>query len=96
MRKKLSGVKLAHHKNTANTASQPLPLPKRVRIPMSMHIGAPCSPLVKVRDSICVGQKIGDTDALYGCPDSQWRVRNGQGSFRFPNEQWQNLQMRGN
>lgn len=57
MRKKLSGVKLAHHKNTANTASQPLPLPKRVRIPMSMHIGAPCSPLVKVRDSICVGQK---------------------------------------
>ena len=64
MRKKLSGVKLAHHKNTANTASQPLPLPKRVRIPMSMHIGAPCSPLVKVRDSICVGQKIGDTDAF--------------------------------
>ena len=46
MRKKLSGVKLAHHKNTANTASQPLPLPKRVRIPMSMHIGAPCKPIV--------------------------------------------------
>ena len=68
MRKKLSGVKLAHHKNTANTASQPLPLPKRVRIPMSMHIGAPCSPLVKVRDSICVGQKIGDTDAFMAAP----------------------------
>ena len=68
MRKKLSGVKLAHHKNTANTASQPLPLPKRVRIPMSMHIGAPCSPLVKVRDSICVGQKIGDTDAFVSAP----------------------------
>ena len=41
MRKKLSGVKLAHHKNTANTASQPLPLPKRVRIPMSMHCPVP-------------------------------------------------------
>ena len=35
---------------------------------MSMHIGAPCSPLVKVRDSICVGQKIGDTDAFMAAP----------------------------
>ena len=39
--KKLHGVRLAHHKNTENCASVPLPLPKLVRIPMSMHIGAP-------------------------------------------------------
>ena len=37
--KKLHGVRLAHHKNTENCASVPLPLPKLVRIPMSMHIG---------------------------------------------------------
>ena len=68
MIKKLSGIKLAHHKNTEHSASQPLPLPKLVRIPMSMHIGAPCSPLVKVRETVCVGQKIGDTDAFMAAP----------------------------
>lgn len=68
MLKKLSGVKLAHHKNTEHSASQPLPLPKLVRIPMSMHIGAPCTPLVKAKDTICVGQKIGDTDAFMAAP----------------------------
>ena len=62
--KKLHGVRLAHHKNTENCASVPLPLPKLVRIPMSMHIGAPCTPAVKPRDTVLVGQKIGDTDAF--------------------------------
>lgn len=66
--KRLGGVKLAHHKNTENNASQPLPLPKLVRIPMSMHIGAPCSPTVKIRDTVQVGQKIGDTDAFMAAP----------------------------
>ena len=53
--KKLHGVRLAHHKNTENCASVPLPLPKLVRIPMSMHIGAPCTPAVKPRDTVLVG-----------------------------------------
>lgn len=66
--KKLHGVRLAHHKNTENSASVSLPLPKLVRIPMSMHIGAPCSPVVKPRDNVLVGQKIGDTDAFMAVP----------------------------
>lgn len=66
--KKLHGVRLAHHKNTENCASVPLPLPKLVRIPMSMHIGAPCAPTVKPRDTVLVGQKIGDTDAFMAAP----------------------------
>ncbi|MFR6496088.1 MAG: hypothetical protein ACLUOF_06560 [Ruminococcus sp.] len=66
--KKLHGVRLAHHKNTENCASVPLPLPKLVRIPMSMHIGAPCTPAVKPRDTVLVGQKIGDTDAFMAAP----------------------------
>ncbi len=66
--RKLHGVRLAHQKHTENSASQPLPLPKLVRIPMSMHIGAPCIPLVKPRDTVTVGQKIGDTDAFMAAP----------------------------
>ena len=53
--KKLHGVRLAHHKNTENSACVPLPLPKLVRIPMSMHIGAPCTPVVKPRETVQVG-----------------------------------------
>ncbi len=68
MRKRLGGVRLAHHKNTEQMNSQPLPLPARVRIPMSMHIGAPCNPLVKVKDVVNVGQKIGDTEAFMAAP----------------------------
>ncbi len=66
--RKLHGVHVAHHKNTQNTASVPLPLPALVKIPMSMHIGAPCTPIVKPKDVVLVGQKIGDTDAAMAVP----------------------------
>ncbi len=36
-------------------------------IPMSQHIGAPCTPLVKVKDRVLVGQKIGEIAGL-GAP----------------------------
>ena len=68
MRKRLNGVKLPHWKGTQQSQSKTLPLPKLVRIPMSMHIGAPCSPVVKLRESVTVGQKIGDTDAFMAAP----------------------------
>ena len=38
--------------------------PKHVVIPMQQHIGAPCTPLVKVGDRILRGQKIGDGEGL--------------------------------
>ena len=38
--------------------------PKQVVIPLQQHIGAPCSPLVKVGDKILRGQKIGDGEGL--------------------------------
>ena len=38
--------------------------PKQVVIPMQQHIGAPCTPLVKVGDRILRGQKIGDGEGL--------------------------------
>ncbi len=45
-------------------AIERLPAPKTVVIPMSMHIGAPCKPLVKKGDMVTVGQKIGDNTGL--------------------------------
>ena len=45
-------------------APVPAPAPSRVIIPMSQHIGAPCSPLVKVGDTVKLGQKIGDGEGV--------------------------------
>ena len=66
--RKLGGIKLYHHKRTENCQSTSMPLPEKVCIPMSMHIGAPCSPIVKKGDLVTVGQKIGDTDAFMAVP----------------------------
>ncbi len=38
--------------------------PAQVVIPMVQHIGAPCQPLVKVGDTVKIGQKIGDGEGL--------------------------------
>ena len=38
--------------------------PETVVIPMVQHIGAPCTPLVKVGDRVLKGQKIGDGEGL--------------------------------
>ncbi len=66
--KKLNSVHLEHCKNTEDCAVERLPLPKIVKIPMSMHMGAPCSPTVKVKEQVFVGTKIGDTDAFMSAP----------------------------
>ena len=42
--------------------------PVQVVIPMSLHIGAPCTPLVKAGDMVKVGQKIGDATAPVSAP----------------------------
>ncbi len=65
---KTRGLHMAHHKNTAATESVTLPMPEKVYIPMQMHIGAPCIPCVAVGDTVRVGDKIGDSDALVSAP----------------------------
>ena len=62
------GVKVAHHKNTAEMAIERMPVPQRVVLPMQQHIGVPCTPLVKVGDTVAVGQKIGDSDKFISAP----------------------------
>ncbi len=42
--------------------------PKEVVIPMSMHIGAPCKPLVKRNDHVYIGQKIGEEQGFVSVP----------------------------
>ncbi|MBE6770531.1 MAG: electron transport complex subunit RsxC [Ruminococcaceae bacterium] len=68
VKKVRGGVKVDHHKNTAEKAVERLPIPSKVVIPMQQHIGAPCEPVVKVGDTVAVGQLIGDTDKYVSAP----------------------------
>ncbi|BDF67944.1 electron transport complex subunit RsxC [Pseudoflavonifractor phocaeensis] len=63
------GVHPAEHKDlTEHKATAPLAeAPAQVVIPMSMHVGAPCKPVVAVGDEVKVGQLIGETAGL-GAP----------------------------
>ena len=67
-RKHLHSIHVAHHKNTEQCETKRMPVPAEVCIPMSMHIGAPCKPLVAKGDTVKVGQLIGDTDAFVSAP----------------------------
>ncbi len=66
--KHLKGVHVNHCKNTAGMPIIPMTLPERVYIPMLMHIGAPCQPVVAVGDPVKVGQLIGDCQAPVSAP----------------------------
>lgn len=68
VKKVRGGVKVAHHKNTAETEVIRIPTPSKVVIPMQQHIGAPCEPTVKVGDTVAVGQLIGDSDKFVSAP----------------------------
>lgn len=66
--KRLHGVKVLHHKNTALLSTEICPIPKQVKIPMAQNMGAPCEPCVAVGDEVKVGQKIGDCEAFFSVP----------------------------
>ena len=68
VKKVRGGVKVDHHKNTAEKEVERLPVPSKVVIPMQQHIGAPCDPVVKVGDIVAVGQLIGDSDKYVSAP----------------------------
>lgn len=46
----------------------PIPLPERLFIPTQQHTGAPAQPLVKVKDYVYKGQKIGDAQSFVTSP----------------------------
>ncbi|MDR0314533.1 MAG: electron transport complex subunit RsxC, partial [Oscillospiraceae bacterium] len=62
------GAVVAHHKNTAAMEVVRMPDVGRVILPMQQHIGAPCTPVVKVGDTVDIGQLVGDTDKFISAP----------------------------
>lgn len=53
---------------TSSVPIEEFPIPKRVIIPMSQHVGAPSVPLVKVGEEVKTGQKIAEANAYVSIP----------------------------
>ena len=64
----LHGVHVPHRKKTRHKPVLRMDIPKVVTIPMSMHIGAPSVPIVKVGDEVKVGQKIAEAGGFVSVP----------------------------
>ena len=64
----LKGAKVPHKKNTANMSAVRMTAPSKICIPMSMHIGAPCVPVVKKGDEVKVGTLIGEAQGFVSSP----------------------------
>lgn len=62
------GAHPTQHKDAAEFESVTMPIPEKIIVSMSQHIGAPCTPTVKVGDTVDVGQIIGDSDAPISAP----------------------------
>ncbi|MDP2831321.1 MAG: electron transport complex subunit RsxC [Candidatus Omnitrophota bacterium] len=62
-------VRLAENKHySENKATQSLPLPLKVYLPLIQHLGKICSPEVKVGDTVSLGQKIASITAHVYAP----------------------------
>ena len=64
----LHGVHVPHRKNTADKPAVRMESPKTVTLPMSMHIGAPAKPIVKVGDLVQVGTLIAEAGGSVSVP----------------------------
>jgi len=63
------GVHPHDHKHfSKNAAIEKMPLPKKVIIPLSQHIGAPAVPVVKVGDQVKTGQLIAEPGGFVSIP----------------------------
>ena len=56
------------YKLTASKQIEKLPVPETIVVPLSQHIGAPCTATVKVGDTVDKGQIIGVVERGLGCP----------------------------
>ena len=64
----LGKTHIPHRKGTANFPPVLLPPPSEVLLPLSQHIGAPATPIVKVGDEVKVGQKIAEAAGYVSSP----------------------------
>lgn len=58
------GIHPAEHKITAGKPIETLPVPKSAVIPLSQHLGAPSTPVVKKGDTVKAGQLIAKSSAF--------------------------------
>ena len=64
----LKGVHVPHRKNTADMPGLRMEPPKTVTLPMSMHIGAPAKPVVKIGDEVKVGTLVAEAGGAVSAP----------------------------
>ena len=65
---RLNGVRAPHRKNSLSNSAAQMTGVKTVTIPMSMHIGAPAIPTVKVGDLVAIGDKIAQSGGFVSVP----------------------------
>lgn len=61
---RIGGIHPAENKLSAGSDIQELPIPDKISIPLSQHIGAPASAVVAKGDSVKVGQLIGKSSGF--------------------------------
>ncbi|MBR2929981.1 MAG: electron transport complex subunit RsxC [Clostridia bacterium] len=64
----LGNTHVPHRKNTAQMSPIRIEPPKEVLLPMCQHIGAPATPIVKVGDTVKIGQKIAEASGYVSSP----------------------------
>lgn len=64
----LGKTHIPHNKNTAEVPPVRMTAPKEVLLPVSQHIGAPATPIVKVGDEVKVGQLIAEPSGYVSSP----------------------------
>ena len=64
----LGNTHVPHNKNTADMAPVKMMPPKEVLLPMSQHLGAPATPVVKVGDEVKVGQLVAEAGGFVSSP----------------------------
>ena len=65
---KLGKTKVPHRKHTSEMEAVRISAPASVVIPMSQHIGAPATPVVKIGDKVYVGTKIAEAGGFVSAP----------------------------
>ena len=65
---KIGGVHPAENKLSAGKAIETLALPRQAVFPLSQHIGAPATPLVKKGDTVKAGTKIAEAGGFVSAP----------------------------
>ena len=64
----LHGVHVPHSKNTSNMIPERITDVKTVVLPVSMHIGAPATPVVKAGDEVSVGTLVAEQNGAVSSP----------------------------